>query len=84
MDKTHRGIVRTGSGAYHLDKHLEANPEVNTVEHWEQLPAQQALIELQSLFQVACDHRKQQQAEEFSDSFDVHLLESQPDASGDG
>lgn len=83
-DKTHRGLVRTGSGAHHLDEHLQATPNVNTVEHWEQLSVQEALTELQSLFQIACDCRKQQQSEEFSDSFDVYTLESQPDAPGDG
>lgn len=72
--KTHRGIVISGTGSKYLNDFFRLNPHVFKVHYWENISRQVAMPELKRLFDIAVTAKNINKGDEFSDAYDADSI----------
>lgn len=65
------GLVRTGTGAKYLEKYINSNGNLNTIDYWRKMSIFQAAKELKNLFEFAVKEKKRLAGKGFSDKCDI-------------
>ena len=65
--KRHYGLVRTGVGNKYLEKYINDNSSINTIDFWKRMSTRKAEKELNKLFAAAVVEKKRLTEEEISD-----------------
>ena len=73
--KKHQFFVITGDSKVCLDAYLKIHPELLTDTHWKGLNLNQAEEKLVKLFKLAVNEKANLQHDDFSDSYEVGLIE---------
>lgn len=65
--KRRYGLVRTGLGSKYLEKYINNNPFINTIDYWKKTNTSQAEKVLEKIFSIAVEEKKNLNEEEISD-----------------
>jgi len=75
--KRHKGgLIQTGIGIKYLTDYLKSGKgmDINSISYWKKLNIAQSKIELEKLFNIAVEEKKQCNGDEFSDNFDFNYV----------